>query len=297
MGSTMLDQYQERANCQYSAEIVPLTTSQSAVLGRKRRCLSLTGACLFVLLLPLVGGTAPIFSSQVNHCDPSLGQPEGNPYGYRLRGDRCEGMYVKQVGSTALMIVSFTESIEDYNLKIDKDLVVQWKTPGSEAARLRAYSLRRRLYYRMDTVRPSATESFTWPVSLLSSLEIPRQDLGIIGWIQLLIGTIEREVYVPIRIHQQQDGGLVGTYTVVLLPGVELSEVYVSIARLGENGRPGIFLRDGQALGYGYYPADRRIDFPITNPGPRGFYYLEIGATLKSGGSATVELWFYHPGL
>src|SRR5215471_10527210 len=32
--------------------------------------------------------------AQVAPCDPQLIQPPGNPLGYRLRGDRCEGIYV-----------------------------------------------------------------------------------------------------------------------------------------------------------------------------------------------------------
>lgn len=56
------------------------------------------------------------------------------------------------------------------------------------------------------------------------------------------------------------------------------------------------FLRDGEALEYGYYPAERDITIPITGLEIPGVYYLEIGATLKGGGVTTVELWFYHLG-
>jgi hypothetical protein len=75
-----------------------------------------------------------------------------------------------------------------------------------------------------------------------------------------------------------------------------LIEVFVSLAAIGVDGRPVSFLRDGEALEYGYYPAERDITIPITGLEIPGVYYLEIGAPLKGGGVTTVELWFYHRG-
>jgi hypothetical protein len=249
---------------------------------------------LFLVLWSIASGMSVALPKD-DDCDPNLEQPKENPYGYRLRGDRCEGMYVKQVASTTLLVASFTEAFGDYDFSSNKDLVVEWKTLGNERVRLRAQGLKRKLYYRMDTVRSPEAQSFNWPVGLLAALAIPRQDIGVVGWTRYSAGTMEKEVYLPLRINQKKDKNRVGTYTVVLLPGAELSEVYVSLATVGRDGHPQSFLRDGIALGYNYYPADRRIDIPISDLKTPGLYYVEIGATLKTGGSATVEFWFYHP--
>jgi hypothetical protein len=186
------------------------------------------GHILFLVFILVTVGIIPIAVSQIQSCDSSLEQPEGHPYGYRLRGDRCEGVYVKQVGNTILVLASFTESFEDYDLHADKDLVLQWNAPGNEEVRLRAFGLRRRLYYRMDTLRPPHSQSFGWPVSLLAALEIPQHDLGILGWIQYRIGKTDHDVYVPLRITQIKDEKRSRIYTATLLPGVELSEVYLN---------------------------------------------------------------------
>ncbi len=264
--------------------------------GRRHEGHHVSMVRVFILLFVLVtDGIIHEASSQIQSCDPYLEQPEGDPYGYRLRDDRCEGVYVKQVGSTALVVASLTESFEKYDLNSTKDLVLQWKAPGSEAVKLRALGLRRRLYYRMDTIRPTHSQSFRWPLSLLSALEIPRDDLGILCWTQHRMGNKDIDVYVPLRITQMKDGGRSHVYTATLLPGVELSEIYLSLATVGENGAPETFLRDGEALGYNYYPADRRIDIPISGLKHPGLYYVEIGAKLKTGGSTTIEFWLYHP--
>jgi hypothetical protein len=254
------------------------------------------GHILFLAFILVTAGILPIAVSQIQSCDPYLEQPEGHPYGYRLRGNRCEGVYVQPVGNTILVLASLTESFEDYDLHANKDLVLQWNAPGNEEVRLRAFGLRRRLYYRMDTIRPTPSQSFGWPISLLAALEIPRHDLGILGWTQNRIGKTDHEVYVPLRITQMKDEERSHIYTATLLPGVELSEVYLSLATVGKDGNPETFLRDGEALGYNYYPADRRIDIPISGLQKPGLHYVEIGATLKTGGSATIEFWLYHPG-
>ncbi len=86
-------------------------------------------------------------------CDPSLTQVK-TAFGYRDRGDRCEGVYIKEVSSTALTVASFTEVFEPYDLQSSEPLHLAWdRPPGNASVRLRAQSLRRRLYYRMDAVQ------------------------------------------------------------------------------------------------------------------------------------------------
>jgi putative ABC transport system substrate-binding protein len=52
--------------------------------------------------------------AQQSHCDPALPQLKDTPLGYRERGDRCEGLYIRDVSSTTLLIGSFTESHQEY---------------------------------------------------------------------------------------------------------------------------------------------------------------------------------------
>jgi hypothetical protein len=235
-------------------------------------------------------GSAPAIAAD---CDPSLPQVN-TPLGYRDRGDRCEGVYIKEVSSTALTVASFTEVFEPYDLKSSEPLHVEWdRPPGKSNIHLRAQSLRRRLYYRMDAVEPPEKTPFNWPLNVLASVNIPHGDLGLVGLTNYSWGKLERDVYLPLRISQAGKPSKTGSYKLVVVPGVELTEVFVTLAAAGADGQPKSFLKASEKLGYGYYPAERGLDISITQPNSPGFYYMQLGATLRGGGTSTIELWFY----
>jgi hypothetical protein len=248
----------------------------------------LNKTCLIASLLSVCLGSAVAAD-----CDPSLPQVN-TPLGYRDRGDRCEGVYIKEVSSTALTVGSFTEVFEQYDLKSSEPLHVEWdRPPGTSNVHLRAQSLRRRLYYRMDAVEPPEKIPFNWPLNLLASLNIPNADLGIVGLTKYSWGKLERDVYLPLRVSQAGKPSKTGTYKLVVVPGVELTEVFVTLAAAGADGQPKSFLKNSEKLGYGYYPAERGLDIPIAQLNSPGFYYVQLGATLRGGGTSTIELWFY----
>lgn len=219
-----------------------------------------------------------------------------DPYGYRLRGDRCEGIYIKEVAGEALRVVSLTESVEDFDPATGKNLLVEWTTPGNVAVRLRAYALRQRLYYRMDTLRPAGSTTYDWPSNLLATFNLGRNEVGIVAWTTYWAGNTNHEVYIPLRIRQQAATIPSRSYQLVLLPSVELAEVFISLAPAGRDWNPGAFIMKDQPLKPGYYPAGLGITINIPKPKTPGVYYLEIGATLRANGSSTATVWFYHPG-
>jgi hypothetical protein len=77
-----------------------------------------------------------------------------------------------------------------------------------------------------------------------------------------------------------------------VIPGVELSEVYVSVAPVDRDGRIGHMIQDGKALGYGYYPPGQPVAALIPAPVAKGLFYVEIAASMKAGGSVTLPVWF-----
>lgn len=248
------------------------------------------------LMLLLGSGLLVDFSAAgQSYCDPSLPQPTAGQLGYRDRGDRCEGLYIEKVGGTPLMVASLTESFEKYDARSGKALHVEWdRPPGNSAVRLRAQGLNPRLYYRMDTAQPPGSTSYVWPSNVLASLNIRESDIGVLGFTRYAVGTTEQDIYVPLRISQVGKALRTRTFTLTLLPGVELQELFVTLAATGADGRPRGFIKDREKLGYGFYPADRRIEVPIPGLKTSGTYYVQVGATLKGGGSATVEFWFYY---
>jgi hypothetical protein len=148
----------------------------------------------------------------------------------------------------------------------------------------------------MDTVRLPGSISYSWPSDVLAALNLQKRDIGIVGFTHCSVGKIERDVYIPLRIKQSVDTKQSDKYQLILLPGIELSEVLITLASVGADGSPLVFLKEGEALKYGYYPAERGIEIPISGLQASGIYYLEIGTTQRGGGTSVIELWFFHPG-
>ena len=248
-----------------------------------------------LLALYVLAWPARLAPGQPNQCDPHLVQPSADPNGYRLRGDRCEGIYIQDVAGSPLFIASWTESFADYDLLSNEPLVIAWDSlRGAGAVRLRAQGLRRRLYYRMDAIRPQGSGSFAWHSELLGGLRIPRRDVGVVGIARARVDDAVRDVYLPLRITQTGKPVPSGGYQLVLLPGVELREIFLTLSSVAP-GKSAV-LKNAEPLGYGYYPAERALQIPISGMRAPGLYHLEIAATLSSGGASTVDLWFYHAG-
>jgi hypothetical protein len=191
-------------------------------------------------------------------------------------------------------VVSLTESFEDYDPASTRPLLLEWKAPADAAVRLRAQALRDRLYYRMDTLRPLGTTSYAWPPTLLGRFNLRSHELGVLAWADL--GEDSREVYLPLRISQMAADPRSEGYRVLLVPGVELREVFISLASVGSGGQSGPAILRDQALAQGYYPAQRPIAVRLPPLKTDGLYSLDIGAQLRAGGSASVRLRLYHAG-
>lgn len=248
---------------------------------------------VLLIVLPCLGSFPKPISCQENHCDPGLHQTSDSN-GYRLRGDRCEGIYIRDVGGSVLHVVSLSQWVEDFNPTIDKNLLLEWLSPANTNVRLRAYSLRHRLYYRMDSLRPAGQTSYQWSPNLLASFNLKKHELGLVAWMSQSIDSKNRDVYLPVKLTQQAPAGKAKGYNLTLVPGVELTEVFVSLAPLRPDGKPGAYIKKDVPLNWGYYPAERAVTIVIPELNSSGIYYLEIGATLRAGGSSTEQVWFYH---
>ncbi len=238
--------------------------------------------------------------AQDRHCDPDLEKLAKKRLGdnlqrYRLRSYRCEGIYIGQVYGSTLEIVSFTSAFADYSLDSGTALVVEWPLFGSKDLQLRGRSLEPKIHYRMDSMRPAGSASFRWPLEILDSLRIQKRSLGVVGSIQRQVGTRKRAVLVPLRIGQGEQAPAPGPYTLLARPGVELEEVYVTLAALNADGKVRVYLMDDKALEFGFYPAERVFDVPLADDLQPGIYRLSIAALLAdSGGTATAEAYLLH---
>lgn len=238
---------------------------------------------------------SPVLSA--DPCDPDVRPPANTPYAYKLRGDRCEGLYIRSVAGNTLNIVSLTEWFEDFATGANRNLRIEWAAPGNARIHLRAVAVRPKLYYRMDVTRLPQSASFVWQSNILKELQLTRSEIGLLGWTLQTIGGTQRPVYVPLRISQQRPAQRSPRYRLVVLPGIELSEVYLSITALRGKGAEGKPLVDGEPLERGQYSAHRPISIDLPPLPAAGIYLLEIGATVRGGGSAADQILLYSPGV
>jgi hypothetical protein len=247
---------------------------------------------LVVLVFAVLNLTGSL-AAQSPHCDQDLLNPAAtDPLAYRLRSDRCEGIYIQDVAATALRLVSFTDSYESFDPALDRPLVLEWTSPGNTAVHIRAQSLRNHLYYRMDSDRPAGSASFAWPADFLAALRLGKSELGVLAWTTRRIGSVERPVFEPVRVRQRAAATPGAYHRVVVVPGVQVDEIYVSVASLKPNGDTGAYTIDKRPAALGYYPAGRAAVIDVPVPSAAGVYRIDLGATLTQGGTSAMTAYF-----
>jgi hypothetical protein len=254
------------------------------------------GLCFLVALALNAQPSGTQAGSQPSPCDPNLHQREQDPQGYRLRGDRCEGIYLQAVSGSSLLVASFTGFFEAFDPGSLDKLSLEWSSPANTPVRLRAYALREKLYYQMDTIVTPGQATYSWPGGVLNGLHLSKSDIGVVGFVDYRIAGENRTVYLPLRVYGKTRKPTQG-YELVLVPGSQLKEVFISLAKVEADGRPHTFLISDRPLRRGYYPAERGTLVEIPNPDSPGIYYLEIGATTMYGEPLAQQIWFYHDGV
>lgn len=259
------------------------------------------------LCLSLVGwgcGSPPSPSAPAHEqpCDASLAPERGSAFAYRLRGDRCEGLYMRDVTSTSLRVVSFTEIVEDFDARSGEDLLLRWPAFGDGDTHVRAQSLRPRHYYRMDRVFPAGTTRYSWPVDQLAAHDLKKDELALLVWTRHTVGDEVYDAYLPVRVQQRTEANPMDSssvYTVILMADVDLFEVKYSLCGAEPDVRPEACVRPTRLLQErGYYPAGRgiTISIPVSELEAGRVYLLTVGATRKDGGSASTARRLVHLG-
>jgi hypothetical protein len=231
-------------------------------------------------------------AAQETMCDNGLTAPAQHPFAYTYRGNRCEGIYIQEVSNALLSIVSFTKYFEDYDPESSEDLTVSWSAPLGTTFALRAQGIAPTLYYRMDTHFKDSTR-FTWSKNILAALNIRKKDIGVTCWTKLTFDGREIIVLLPLIIKQSNAKGT-PDYQLIVVPGTELKEVYVTLSNVDATGKTVSYLMDGEPLSYGYYPAGSGFSVPLSQIKKSGIYSLELGTKLRTGESASTEIYFYY---
>lgn len=232
------------------------------------------------------------------YCDAELLHVPKSSTSYQVRGDRCEGIYAQQVSTVSVDLRSFVKGFGKFNPETQASLELTWKAPDGivQNARLRAFSLRSRTYYRMDTARPAAGGSYRWPTEILAGEKLGDGDLGILAWVEIPGPSGKaRQVYLPLRAGTSQtlDG-----YEVTLVPSKKLQKVLLSVIQTDEKGHDLKELLSDKDVGgeFAFYPSNEPTVISTGKIGTPGYYRLEIKAMAASGEAVTKEIDFYHSG-
>jgi hypothetical protein len=146
----------------------------------------------------------------------------------------------------------------------------------------------------MDSDRAAGSTSFSWPGDVLAALQLRRTDVGVLAWTTRRIGSTDRTVFEPLRV-RQRTASMPGTYRFVVVPGVQVDEIFISVAPLRPNGDTGPYVIDKQPALVGYYPAGRPAVISIPPPSSAGIYRIDLGATLARGGTSAMTAYFSRP--
>jgi len=118
--------------------------------------------------------------------------------GYQKRGDRCEGLYVANVGAHSLTAMSF--SLGKIRFELNPSVRLQVSAPGqTQPVNIRAVAIPPKTYYRMDALLPAGA-SMVWPVrDVLLRENLSDSRIGIFAW----KGPESAKTLIPVRVVPQ----------------------------------------------------------------------------------------------
>jgi hypothetical protein len=225
-----------------------------------------------------------------NACDPVLKTDMTDPLAYQPRADRCEGLFVQQVRG-GIQVASVHFAPRTFAAGAGRTVQLSWRSMLKLPSHLRAVSLKPKVYYRMDALRPPESTSYSWPTDLLERSGLSGNDIGLLSWQTTKIAGRETEVFSPVSVEGGADH-----IEIVLLPDLPLEEVYLGLAPVDDDGRGGEYLFTDRSLQYGIYPERRPITARLPLLETAGVYQLEVSVLFKSGGSSSQDVLFYYPG-
>jgi hypothetical protein len=199
--------------------------------------------------------------------------------GYQKRGDRCEGLYVANVGAHSLAAMSF--SLGKIRFELDPAVRLQVSAPGqTQPINVRAVAIPPKTYYRMDAALPAGA-TMVWPVrDVLLKASLGESRIGIFGW----KGPETAKTLVPVRVVTQ------GTAANPAAPLLTIEATF-DAQQVKWRWAPA---RDDSCQAFG--PWQNAIQHPVTaswpiaiklDQLPAGVHCLETAA--QSGGSSTWE--------
>ena len=240
--------------------------------------------------------STPSAQAQTNCCKDII-VDHTNPFRYAMRGqavtntDRCEGFIKQKADPVGLHIASFTAHFEEFPHSEGHNLLIQWSAPDSARVSITATGLtERRQAYRMDTVRPAADSVFVWRRNIISRYGITRDDLGLIGTVDLQVEGRDAVAHIPLRISERPYTDRPTTYNLVLVPEHTVDRLDIAIANVHSPSQTvwsdQLDNRDQDATPFA-------VAIPVNMLPQKGLYRIRVSATGTQ--PASTSLLFYNP--
>ena len=237
--------------------------------------------------LTLAMGTSSPPPSTASPCDQLILQTvsRDDPLRYQLQptGDRCEGRYVRlDAGDLDIHPVSLLRG--NITFGPDGPITVAWGSGlGQSALHIQAISLTQRVHYQMDALVPAASGTWIWPSDLVkNSLKLSPSEVGLLA--SLLS---DRGRFIPLNVGPGNHSAT--SVHLLIVPGAQAKEIFVSILRLDASGQTKEVKRAKGPLLQGFYPGGEPVDVALPEINAAGQYAVLISADFKSSGHASVR--------
>ena len=217
-------------------------------------------ALVFVLcgmvLFGLVIITPSAASQDASPCDSEvLKQAVQEDTGYKLRDSRCEGLYRRQVSTSApLSLRSFMLAAPSSG-DLPPVLKVAWTPSTASQINLHAQALKARTYFQMDTHADGRSGTYDWPTNVLKSIPLSATEIGVTA--SFTEGG--QRVYLPVTFANAQGGD--GSINVALWPEQRFVRVHRTV--ITQRGGNTVTIAARAELGEGVYPQQRPIRFSV----------------------------------
>ena len=213
---------------------------------------------------------------------------------YQNVGARCEGTFASPSGGAAdLQLASLTRSFPLMNFKDTPLLSVSWFAPSPADVRLRAVSTRYKFYYQMDA-NPGVANTFRWPTDRLLASGLLRPEVGLLAYAPRTVAGTTEELLFPVVVQAKDPPpSPPQPIEVVLVPTVQLKEVFRTITEYTDAGVERAVLLSNRPLQYGSYQAHQRIVLPLNLGTAAGLFRFDVLATISDGGTLAKSYWIY----
>jgi hypothetical protein len=240
---------------------------------------------VFAVVLALGGivsaSTAPQVSPPV--CDKQI-RPQTNQWGYRLRGDRCEGLYETAVAAGPMRPLSLT--VGDIAIQPGSQDLWWPESPSKNDTAVMVTSFN--ALYRMDTRVRGTT--YHWPTEVLLGARIPAKYIGVVAVTRERLKNRDRDVYLPVGFAAKTQAR--GKYLLKIGTSEDLEDLSYEIAQLTADGDVQRVAMPQKTVPFVYYAATPDpIPLEMTAM-PPGLYQVDVDGKRMSANTGRLALSF-----